>query len=129
SFVAVAGQRLATVPVPETDEGYMLHVSYEMLNRGRLAMPFRRFLGGNIETNWHSLTPLYYVVLAGFMKLFGWGVLQGRAFNLITAILLMIAVYLIGRRMFDWRVGTIAIVMLISDAVFFEHARLLRNDY
>src|SRR5262245_10823698 len=129
SWVFVACQRLATVPVPETDEAYMLHVSYEMLNNGRLAMPFRRFLGGHIETNWHSLTPLYYVFLAGFMKLTGWGVLQGRVFNLITAVLLMIVVYAIARRMLDWRVGLLAVLLLMSDAVFFEHARLLRNDY
>jgi 4-amino-4-deoxy-L-arabinose transferase-like glycosyltransferase len=129
SYAFVACERLATVPVPETDEAYMLHVSYEMLNNGRLAMPFRRFLGGHIETNWHSLTPLYYVLLAGFMKLTGWGVLQGRIFNLVTAILLMIVTYVIAKRMFDWRVGMLAILFLMSDSVFFEHARLLRNDY
>ena len=129
SYLFVACQKLATVPVPETDEAYMLHVSYEMLNNGRLAMPFRRFLGGHIETNWHSLTPLYYVLLAGFMKLTGWGVLEGRIFNLITAILLIIVVYIIARKMFDWRVGLCSVVLLMSDAVFFEHAKLLRNDY
>jgi hypothetical protein len=89
SFVAIASQRLATVPVPETDESYTLQVAYEMLNRGELSLPMHRYLGGNIENAWHSYTPVYFVILSGFLKATGWGVLQGRIFNLITAVLLL----------------------------------------
>ena len=98
-FLYVATPRLATVPVPHTDESYMLLTSYEMLYRGKLALPFRRLLGGNIENNWHSLTPVHYVIQSGFLKLFGWGIAQGRAFNLTMAILVLVMVYLIGRKL------------------------------
>ena len=37
AFVAVAAQRLGTVPVPEGDEAFTLQVPYEMLNHGKLA--------------------------------------------------------------------------------------------
>ncbi len=128
-FVSIAAQKLATVPVYETDESYTLQVPYEILNRGKLALPMYRYLGGNIENVWHSLTPVFFAILAGFLKLFGFGVLQGRVFNLLTVVLTLWMVYLIGRRLFDWRVGLIAVVMITSDQTVLERSRLLRNDY
>jgi len=35
----------------------------------------------------------------------------------------------LGRRIFDWRVGFIAVVIIISDPTLLERSRLLRNDY
>src|SRR5215211_7979216 len=98
-FVFVAAERLGTVPVPDSDEAMTLQVPYEMLNRGKLAFPMYRFLGGNIENVWHSFTPVFFVILSGFMKLFGWGLKEGRIFNIITAALLLLMVYVIGRKM------------------------------
>src|SRR4030095_1558049 len=129
AFVAVAAQRLETVPVPEGDEAYMAQVTYEMLYRDKVAVPMMRYLGGNIENSWHSRTPVYFLVMKGFHKLFGFGLLQGRAFNLLTATLTLLMVYLIGRRLFDWRAGLIAVLLLAGDPVFFERSRLLRNDF
>ena len=128
-FVFVAMQRLATVPVYGTDESYTLQVPYEILNRGKLALPMYRYLGGNIENVWHSLTPLFFLILSGFLKLFGFGVPQGRLFNLITVVLTLWMVYLIGRRLFEWRVGLVAVLMITSDQTVLERSRQLRNDY
>lgn len=128
-FAAVAAQRLGTVPVPEGDEAFTLQVPYEMLVRGKLALPMLRYLGGNIENVWHSFTPVCFLLLSGFLKLFGFGIVQGRAFNLITAAATLLMVYLIGRKLFDWRAGLVAVVMLIGDQTFLERSRLLRNDY
>jgi len=128
-FVAVAAQRLGSVPVPEGDEAFTLQVPYEMLSRGKLALPMFRYLGGNIENVWHSYIPVYFVILSGFHELFGFGLEQGRAFNLMTAALTLLMIYLIGRRLFDWRAGLIAVVMLVGDQTFFERSRLLRDDY
>lgn len=128
-FVMVASQRLGTVPVPEGDEAFTLQVPYEMLVRGKLALPMLRYLGGNIENVWHSFTPVCFLFLSGFLKLFGFGIVQGRAFNLMTAASTLLMVYLIGRKLFDWRAGLVAVVMLIGDQTFLERSRLLRNDY
>ncbi|HXI88779.1 MAG TPA: glycosyltransferase family 39 protein [Blastocatellia bacterium] len=129
AFVAVAAQRLGTVPIPEGDEAFTLQVPYEMLNRGKLALPMLRYLGGNIENVWHSYIPVYFVILSGFHELFGFGLVEGRAFNLMTAALTLMMIYLIGRRLFDWRAGVIAVLMLVGDQTFFERSRLLRDDY
>ncbi|HJQ26996.1 MAG TPA: glycosyltransferase family 39 protein [Blastocatellia bacterium] len=128
-FVFVAAQRLATVPVPEGDEAFTLQVPYEMLYRGKLALPMFRYLGGNIENVWHSFTPVCFLLMSGFFKLFGFGVTQGRAFNLLTAATTLVMIYLIGRRLFDWRAGVFAVLMMLGDQTFIERARLLRNDY
>ncbi|MFY9555188.1 MAG: glycosyltransferase family 39 protein [Blastocatellia bacterium] len=128
-FVFVAADRLATVPVYETDESYTLQVPYEILNRGKLALPMYRYLGGNIENVWHSLTPVFFLILSGFLKVFGFGVLQGRVFNLITVVLTLWMVFLIGRRLFTWPAGLIAVLLIISDQTVLERSRLLRNDY
>src|SRR6266478_6134502 len=102
-FVFVAAQRLGTVPVPEGDESYMLQVSYEMLYRGKVAVPMMRYLGGNIENAWHSRTPLYFLIVKGFHKLIGFGLLEGRIFNLLSAAAMLVMLYLAARRRFDWR--------------------------
>ncbi|HSB12123.1 MAG TPA: glycosyltransferase family 39 protein [Blastocatellia bacterium] len=128
-FIFLVGQRLGEVPVPQVDESYMMQTSYEMLTRGKLALPFRRFLGGDIENNWHSLTPVHYLIQTGFFKLFGWGIAQGRAFNLTLAMIVLLLVYLIGRKLFDGRVGLIAVVMIMCDVTFLERSHFLRNDY
>jgi 4-amino-4-deoxy-L-arabinose transferase-like glycosyltransferase len=128
-FVFVAGERLGAIPVPEGDEAFTLQVPYEMLYRGRLALPMFRYLGGNIENLWHSFTPVCFLLLGGFLKLFGFGLLQGRAFNLLTAATTLVMIYLICRRLFDWRAGVFAVMMMIGDQTFIERSRLLRNDY
>jgi len=129
AFVIVASQRLGTVPVPETDEAYILQVPYEMLNRGQLSWPMYRYLGGNIENVWHTFSPLFFLLLSGFFKLFGWGILQGRVFMLVSACLVLLMVHLIGRRLVNWRVGLLAVGMLLADQTFFERSRLLRYDF
>lgn len=128
-FVFVAAQRLGTVPVPEGDESYMLQVSYEMLYRNKVAVPMMRYLGGNIENAWHSRTPLYFLIMRGYNKLAGFGLLEGRIFNLFTATATLVMVYLAGRRRFDWRAALIAVLLLVTDVSFLERSRLLRNDF
>src|SRR5262249_8638747 len=130
AFLAVASQRIGTFPIPDDgDESMLLQVSYEILNRGKFAWPMYRYLGGNIENAWHSFRPVYYLMLTGFFKIFGWGLTQGRVFNLITAAAALLLVYLIGRRLFDWRAGLVAVIMLIADPTFFERSRMIRNEY
>ena len=129
-FVYVASRRLGTAPVPDDgDESMTLQVPYEIINHGHFGWPMYRYQGGNIENNWHSLRPVYYLMLTGFLKLFGFGLLQGRAFNLIMAVLVLLMVYLIGRKLFDWRAALVAVLMLVSDPTFLERSRMVRHDY
>ncbi len=128
-FALIAALRLDIVPVPETDEAYTLQVAYELVNHHKLALPMYRYLGGNIENAWHSYTPVYFGLLGGFFKVFGWGLVQGRAFNLLTALLTLLMMYALARKLFNWRVALCSAALLISDVTFLERARMLRNDY
>src|SRR5260370_36940521 len=115
-FVFVAGQRIGTVPVPDDgDESMLLQIPYEIIYRGKFAWPMCRYLGGNIENVWHSFRPALFLMQAGFFKLFGWGLTQGRVFNLIAAALTLVMVYLIGRGFFVRRWGLVAVCSLVSD--------------
>ena len=129
-FFFVAAQRIGSVPVPDNgDESMLLQIPYEILYRGKFAWPMCRYLGGNIENAWHSFRPALFIITAGFFKVFGWGLTQGRVFNLITAGLTLVMVYVIGRRFFDWRTGLTGVLMLISDQVFFERSRMFRYEH
>jgi 4-amino-4-deoxy-L-arabinose transferase-like glycosyltransferase len=129
-FAFVAAQRIGSVPVPDNgDESMLLQIPYEIIYRGKFAWPMCRYLGGNIENAWHSFRPGLFLMSAGFFKVFGWGLTQGRVFNLITAALTLVMVYVVGRRLFDWRTGLTGVAMLISDQVFFERSRMVRYEH
>src|SRR5262245_21898054 len=128
-FIFVAAQKLGSAPQPDTDESMTLQVPYEMHFRGKLAFPMYRYLGGNIENVWHSYTPVFFVLLSSFQKVFGWGLLQGRAFNLVIAALILVIIYLIGRELSGWRLGLISALVLVADPTFLDRSRLVRNDY
>src|SRR5215467_9914262 len=128
-YVFVAAQRIGAVPVPDDgDESMILQVPFELIYRGKFAWPMYRYLGGNIENFWHSFRPVYYLLLTGFFKVFGWGLTQGRVFNLIAAALTLVMAYFVGRRLFGWQAGLVAVLMLISDQTFFERSRMIRNE-
>src|SRR5262249_31347908 len=74
-------------------------------------------------------TPLYFFSLSGFLKMFGFGVTQARAFNLIAVVWCLIMVYLIAGRLFNPRAGLIAVFLIISDPTVLQRARMIRNDY
>jgi len=128
AFVYTAAQRLTDIPMPDSDEAMTLQVPYELLTRGKLAFPMYQYLGGNIQNVWHSFSPVFFAALAGFLKLFGWGLTQARAFNLITAALMLFLTYLIARRNFGWSAAVVTILLVVSDSVFFARSRLARND-
>lgn len=129
-FVYVASQRLGVAPMPDDgDESMTLQVPYEIIYRGHFGWPMYRYQGGNIETKWHSFRPVYYLMMTGFFKIFGWGLLQGRTFTLLMAVLMLVIVYLIGRRLFDWRAAMVAVLLLVADPTFLERSRMVRHDY
>jgi 4-amino-4-deoxy-L-arabinose transferase-like glycosyltransferase len=130
AFTVIASQRLGTVPVPDlADEPFMLQTPYELLYEGKFAQGMYRFLGGNIENAWRSLEPGCLLTLSGFFKIFGFGLLQARAFNLAAAAGILVVVFFIARRLVDGRAGLAAVILLATDLTFLERSRMVRTDY
>src|SRR5262249_61628200 len=92
-------------------------------------VPVYRCLVGDNANVWHSFPPLYFFSRRGFFKVFGFGVLQGRVFTLAAAVCCLMMVFLIGRRLFNWKAGLIPVSMMISDPTVLQRARMVRNDY
>lgn len=127
-FFTLAAQKIAFHPVPWKDEPWLMQPAFELLKTGHMSMPmFRHFgneLGERIFTD-----PVFTYLLAGWFKLFGFGMLQARLFNLTLSSGVLLLVYLIGRLWGGRVTGVIAITFLICDNNYFTGSRFLRNDF
>ncbi|MBX7224083.1 MAG: phospholipid carrier-dependent glycosyltransferase [Blastocatellia bacterium] len=126
-FVFFASRRLETVPAPLGDEPWLMQTAYELITHGSLGLPMFRLVGGNIERVWMTM-PGLFLSLAAFFKSFGAGLEQARAYNLTSACLVLVLVFLIGRKLHSRGAGLLAAFTLGFDANFFHIARIFRND-
>lgn len=58
--------------------------------------------------DYEARQPFYVYVLAGFLRLFGTGVVAARAYPIVTSVAIGGLVYLIGTQLYDRRVGLLA---------------------
>lgn len=127
-FALMAGQKIGFYPVPWKDEPWLMQPAFEVLKTGKMSMPmFRHFgneLGERIFTD-----PVFTYLLAGWFRVFGFGILQARLFNLTLSVGALLLVYLIGRLLAGRTAGLIAITLLVSDNNYFTGSRFLRNDF
>ena len=70
--------------------------------------------------------PLYYVLLHGWMSLFGDSVTATRTLSVLVGIGAVIAIYPLGRTLFDHRTGLLASVLLSASAFQLHASRTVR---
>lgn len=102
---------------PGTDPEYYLNWANDILNDNiSQYIPFPR-------------APLYPYIIAGIQKLFGFGWLGLRLFNLICDLWTIVLIYLVGRRIVDHRVGIIAgIIFAVSGAGIYFTGEVLMTS-
>lgn len=69
---------------------------------------------------------IYFHILAGSIKLFGFNQFAGRILNLIFSALIIYALYLIGKRFFDRSVGVVAAFLFSISPLAINMAREIR---
>ncbi|WP_324759314.1 glycosyltransferase [Haloarcula sp. GH36] len=70
--------------------------------------------------------PLYYLLLHGWMELFGEGRTAVRSLSVLGGVLTVVAVYLLGTELFEDRTGLLAAVMVAVSPFFIHHSRVAR---
>lgn len=129
-FFYLAAQKIGFYPEPWKDEAWLMQPAYEVLKDGRMAMPMFRHRGASIGEL--VLTdPVFTYLLAGWFKLFGFGMTQARLFNLTLSLGVLLLVFWIGQ---EWGkkgsfVGVVAVLLLVFDNNYFTSSRFLRNDF
>jgi len=127
-FFSIALIHIGFVPPPWQDEPWLMQPSYELLKGHGISLPMFRLVGTNMESQF-IFNPAFSFILALFFKLFGFGIVQARVFNLIISVGVLVIVYLIARRLFCWKAGIIAVAALAFDVNYFNNSRFLRNDF
>jgi cellulose synthase/poly-beta-1,6-N-acetylglucosamine synthase-like glycosyltransferase len=70
--------------------------------------------------------PLYYLLLNGWMRIFGTSLMSVRSLSIIFGLGTIVAVYLLATELFDDRTGLIAALLVSVSAFFIHHSRMAR---
>ncbi len=127
-FALLAGQKIGFHPVPWKDEPWLMQPAFEILKTGKMSMPMFRHFGNEIGERIFT-DPVFTYLLAGWFRIFGFGLLQARLFNLSLSIGALVLVYLLGRLLGGKLTGFTAITLLVFDNNYITASRFLRNDF
>ncbi len=113
---------LGSIPLMEPDEGRNAEVARELLATGDWLTPhldFIRYLDKPI---------LFFWAAAGSMKLMGVNEFAARFPSALSALIGVLAVYFLGRRMFGGRAGLLSGVVLASSPLYYGLGRIVIFD-
>ncbi|PYR23755.1 MAG: hypothetical protein DMF98_17745 [Acidobacteria bacterium] len=113
---------LTTLPRVNVDEPWLMERAYQVMRTG---VPNQPMLG---LQHAYLLQIGYGYLLAGWMTLFGVGVLQARLFGVVLGAAIVILVAWIGRRTIDSTTGVSAALFLALDSNFLGGVRNARTD-
>ena len=71
---------------------------------------------------------MFFFLAASWMKLFGTGLVSGHSFAITVSILLIIAVYIFCSNFFSKKVGLMACILLVAQAVFIAQSSFLMPE-
>lgn len=110
------------------DESWCAMEASTLATEGKLANPILRGRGDGLDQ--HTLWPIisHNVLLAAIYKISGFGLVQSRALSIFVGFFLILATYFFAKKHFDGAVAILAIILLVSDNVFFVTSRTVRPD-
>ncbi|NYB52727.1 MAG: glycosyltransferase family 39 protein [Methanobacteriaceae archaeon] len=114
-------------PVINVDENWFVNPAYNLAMFGYMgtSMIFGFYNIANF-TYWQP--PVYFLLLAGSFKLFGFGVVQARMVGVFLGFLTVLFTYLLGLNLYNKRVGLLASFLLVLNPLFFFISRNARME-
>ncbi len=114
-------------PIIWSDEAFFSNPAFNLA--------FHGFLGTTMMPTFYNIShytywqmPFYMVLLSVSFKLFGFGIIQARMVSVILGFFTVIFTYLLGKELYNEKVGFLAILLLILNPFFFFIARDARMD-
>lgn len=104
-------------------EGFVLEDTERLLEEGKL------YVEPKLENGFESVKypPLYYLILAGFTKIFGLSFFTGRLVSILFALSSLMLIYLISREKSDLKFNFVPLIFLSTYLTVFT-ATTLRTD-
>jgi 4-amino-4-deoxy-L-arabinose transferase-like glycosyltransferase len=115
----------AHVKAPWSDEGWFACPAYNLAFHGFMGTsvlePSGHFLNAylrGIQQRTYVVPPLYIVLLAGWFRVFGFGLLTMRALSTLWGVVAMLALFLLIRKLINGTVALLAAGILACDFTF-----------
>jgi hypothetical protein len=119
---------LTRYPSPAADEASFVDAAVTFARHGVLGTDAHRDLLAGIQQHLYWQPPLYFVVLAGWLRLVGVGLLQARSFSMLCGVFVVVGVYFVSRRHApEWPSAAAAALCAVSIWLM-NGARLARMD-
>ncbi|MDD5261022.1 MAG: glycosyltransferase family 39 protein [Methylacidiphilales bacterium] len=132
AYYAIAAGAMARTKLPWIDEAFVANPAYNLLHGHGLVTDFYEPADHTNETfarYTYWMPPVWFLVLAAWFKMLGFGLMQQRCLSVIWGAVCLIATYMIGWKVSGRRaVGLLASALLASDFLFLNHAADGRMD-
>lgn len=126
-FTIVYTLNLDKYPLIWTDEAWFSNPAYNLA--------FHGFLGTTMMPDFYNIAhytywqmPFYMVLMAISFKLFGFGIIQARMISVVLGFFTVLFTYLLGKELYNKKIGLLASILLIVNPLFFLVARQARMD-
>src|SRR6266849_4959313 len=111
-FLVTSQRHLDVVPQVYEDEPWQASTAYKLLTSGVFGSDlFAGFY--NMDQRYYGFMPLHPLLLAGFFRVLGPGLVQARLESVTLSLLTLLLTFALGARLFSAWVGAIAVVLLV----------------
>jgi 4-amino-4-deoxy-L-arabinose transferase-like glycosyltransferase len=111
-FAVTAARHLDAVPQVYEDEPWQASTAYKLMTSGVFGSDlFAGFY--NMDQRYYGFMPLHPLLLAGFFRVLGPGLVQARLETVTLSLLTLLLTFTLGTRLFSAWVGAIAVVLLV----------------
>lgn len=126
-YVTIHLLTLCKLPSIWRDDAWMSDPSWNFLKNGNFGSSlFEGFYGLEKSNTYHGR--IHLISLALVFKLFGYGPYQARIVSFLSGLLATFFIYLIGKKLFDIKVGATAAVLFLFFRTFMYYSHWARQE-